>query len=319
MLPFVLAAAFAYIFSPVVDLIQRKLKIRRVFAVIILFIILLGLISYSSFWVISKILAESVEFQKEITNINEFGISAINKLPDFEINGHSFGLKTVIVSNLDSLVIYVSRIQESLLPIVSGVVSYSLKILVFLVASYYLLKDGKRLIEKITSQFHGKSAKEIQLVTHKINLALGGYLRGQILLIILMGVVSSVALTILGVKYAIILGILTGFLELIPFIGPIAATTIVVSIAFVSGENNLGLDPTTLSLLIIGIYFTLRQLEDYFVVPQLLGRLTRLHPLVILFSVLAGGAIAGPIGFILSVPIAASLRVLLEYYWNKSV
>lgn len=319
MLPFILAAVFAYIFSPVVDFIKKKLRIRRIFAIILLFIILIGLVSYSSFWVISKILAETLEFQKEIGNINSFGINAIKRLPEWEIGGHIFGLKTLILGNLDSVVLYVSQIQASLIPLVGGVLAYSLKILVFIVASYYLLKDGKKLLEKITSQFPHKSAKDVREVTHQINIALGGYLRGQLLLILIMATVSSIVLTVLGVKYSVILGVLTGFLELIPFIGPIVATAIVASIAFVSGENHLGLDPTTLSILIIGIYFILRQLEDYFVIPQLLGMLTRLHPLVILFSILAGGAIAGPVGFIISVPIAASLRVLLEYYWKKSI
>ncbi len=319
MLPFILAAVFAYIFSPVVDFIQKKLKVRRIFAVIILYIILIGLISYSSFWIFSKISSEASEFKREIGNINSFGINAIKRLPEWEFGGRVFGLKTLVLGNLDSVVLYVSRIQASLIPIVSGVVAYSLKILVFIVASYYLLKDGKKMIEKVTSQFPHKSAKDIREVTHQINIALGGYLRGQILLIVIMATVSTIVLTILGIKYSLILGILTGFLELIPFIGPIVATAIVASIAFISGENHIGMDPTAISLLIIGIYFILRQLEDYFVVPQLLGRLTRLHPLVILFSILAGGAIAGPVGFIISVPIAASLRVLLEYYWRKSV
>lgn len=318
MLSFIFAAAFAYIFSPVVDFIQHKFHFRRVFAVLLLYIFLIGLIFYSSFWIISKLSAEAFEFQKEITNINAFGIKAINNLPEIKIGDHTFGLKTLILGNLDSVIIYVSRIQASLLPIVSGVVAYSLKILVFIVASYYFLKDGKRLIDKITDQFKATESKEIRKLLHQINIALGGYLRGQIILIILMAFVSSVVLTIIGVKYSLILGILTGFLELIPFIGPIAATAIVASIAFISGENHLGLSPTNLSLLIIGIYFILRQLEDYFVVPQLLGRLTRLHPLVILFAVLAGGAIAGPVGFVLAVPIAASGRVLLEYYWENS-
>ncbi len=318
MLPFVLALVFAYIFNPVVDFIQKKLKIKRFIAVGLLYVIILAAISYLSFWIINKVSLEASEFKNEIESINSIGVEAINHLPEWKIGDYNFGLKSLISTNLSSIGIYIIGIQTSVIPIVSGFLAYSLKLLVFAVAAFYFLKDGKSLFEKAVGQFPKKTAKEIKIVSSRINIALGGYLRGQILLILIMGTATSIVLVILGVKYAIILGVLTGFLELIPFIGPIVATILAATVAFISGENNFNLDPVVLSLLVVGIYFLLRQLEDYFIIPQLLGRLTKLHPLVILFSVIAGGAIAGPVGFILSVPIAASVRVLLEYFWEHS-
>jgi predicted PurR-regulated permease PerM len=151
----------------------------------------------------------------------------------------------------------------------------------------------------------------------KVNLSLGGYLRGQILLVIIMSTATSIVLTILGVRFALVLGIITGFLELIPLIGPWIAGGLAALTAFLTGGNHFGLDPTSLALLIGLIYLSLRMLEDYLVIPQLLGRLTRLHPVIVLFAVLAGGSLAGALGFILAVPVAASLRVLLEYKWGN--
>jgi predicted PurR-regulated permease PerM len=262
-------------------------------------------------------LSESSQFTQEIGNINSFGIATFQKLPEWVIGGKSFGIKSLVANGLQSLVSSINQVEDSLLPIFTQIVGYTLKFLVFLVASFYLLKDGHAVIEKMFKKFPSKNATEIREVGRRINVVLGGYLRGQILLILIMGVTTSIILTLLGIKYALILGLITGFLELIPFVGPVIATTLVAGIAFITGENSLSLDPTKISLVVIVIYFTLRQLEDYFVIPQLLGRLTRLHPLLVLFSILTSGAIAGPIGFILGVPVAASARVLLEYYWEK--
>lgn len=317
-MPFILAAIFAYILNPVVDYIQFHLRTRRLFAVSILYIIMIGIISYLSFWLIHNAAIEITEFHNEIGNINSFGADTIQRLPEWQIAGQSIGLKTILIDNLKSLAVFINRIDSSTLPIVSGVLSYSLKVLVFIVASFYFLKDGRSVLEKISSKLPHDTEKDYKEILHKINFAWGRYLRGQLFLILLMGVVSSIILTIVGVKYSIILGILTGFLELIPFIGPVIATAIAASVAFITGSNHFGLDPTTLAILVIVIYFVLRQLEDYFVIPTLLGRITKLHPLVILFSILAGGAIAGPIGFVLSVPVAASVRVLLEHYWENA-
>lgn len=317
-MPFILAAIFAYIFNPVVDFIQYNLKTKRLFAVSVLYIILIGTVSYLSFWLIRSAAIEVTEFHNEIGNLNSFGADTIQRLPDWQIAGQTFGLKTVIVDNLKSLLVLINRIDKSTLPIVSGILSYSLKILVFLVASFYFLKDGRGVLEKISKKLPLDTDKDYREILHKINFVMGGYLRGQLILILLMGIVSSLLLTILGVKYSIILGILTGFLELIPFVGPVVAAAIAASIAFITGNNHFGLDPTTLALIIVVMYFVLRQLEDYFVIPTLLGRITKLHPLIILFSILTGGAIAGPIGFVLSVPVVAAIRVLLEHYWENA-
>ena len=132
-----------------------------------------------------------------------------------------------------------------------------------------------------------------------------------------MSTATGLMLTILGVKFALILGIISGFLELIPLIGPWSAGSLAALTAFLTGGNRFNLDPTTLALLIGFLYFALRMMEDYLVIPQLLGRLTRLHPVIVLFAVLAGGSLAGAIGFVLAVPVAASLRILLEYKWGN--
>lgn len=317
-MPFILAAGFAYIFNPVVRIISRKTNLNRFWSVVVLYTTLLLIISYAAFWVTNQVFKETSQVASDFRNLANYGQDTIEHLPEWTIAGKSFGFQTLVISTLNTFVTTALEIQDSIVPILTGAVGFIIKLLLFVMASFYFLKDGPGIKEKFLGSFSPKVRKELKELINRINIALGGYLRGQVILIAVMGFVSSLALSILGVKFALTFGILTGFLELIPFIGPVVATSLVAGISFLTANNNFSLSPTTLAVVIIIIYFVLRQLEDYFVIPQLLGRMTRLHPLLVLFSIIVGGSIAGPIGFILGVPIAACARILLEYSWERS-
>jgi predicted PurR-regulated permease PerM len=212
--------------------------------------------------------------------------------------------------------------QQNLWPFFTDAVGRLLAVIVYLVSTFYFLKDGHKFIDFIRSLFPATHQKKVEELETEVNGVLGNYLRGQILLVVIMSVASWIVLTILGVKFALTLAILTGFLELIPFVGPVVATSLAGLTVYLTTENRFGLDPFTLTTVVILIYIILRQLEDYFVIPQVLGHVTKLHPVVVLFSVLAGGQIYGALGFILAVPVVASSRIIiraiaLEVNWKK--
>jgi len=317
-MPFILAAGFAYIFNPVVRIISKKTRLSRFWSVIVLYQVLLVFISLVVFWTAKQILKETNQVAKDVSGLASYSQDTIESLPEWTIAGKSFGFQTLAVNSLNTFVTAAIEIQNSLFPILTGAVEFVVKLLLFIIASFYFLKDWPSIFEKLLKAFSPKVRAELKDLIFKINTAMGGYLRAQVVLIVLMGSISTIALSILGVKYALTLGILTGFLELIPFIGPISATALVAGVAFFTGDNNLGLTPAMLAFSIILIYFVLRQLEDYFVIPQLLGRMTKLHPLLVLFSIIVGGSLAGPIGFVFGVPVAATVRILLEYLWKHA-
>jgi predicted PurR-regulated permease PerM len=312
--PFVIAAIFAYVFNPVVNFARKKTKLPKFLLIILIYITIGGVIGYVSVWLGGQLFQEAKELAKA-EDLVKLAEGTIKKLPNWEIESQTIGLQSVAFGVINALGEAAQKLENSFLPVFTGVASVLIKFLIFLVASFYFLRDGEQWIETLKKKV---SRKDFTLLIDKMNLSLGGYLRGQILLVALMSFATWVALTILGIRFALILAIITGFLELIPLIGPWSAGGITALTAFLTKENHFGLDPAGLVFVIIIIYFSLRMLEDYFVIPQILGRLTKLHPLVVLFSVLAGGSVAGPIGFILGVPVAASLRVLLEYKWGTA-
>ena len=155
---------------------------------------------------------------------------------------------------------------------------------------------------------------EVEILLRKINTVLGGYLRGQIFLIFLVSLVLFIALSILGIRFALIIAIFSGIAEIVPWIGPIVAATVaVISVLLGGGSANFSLSPIQASIAVVVIYFVVRQVQDYFIVPHVMGRITKLHTLIVLFAVLAGEHTAGILGLLLAVPLAAVLKILLEF------
>lgn len=142
-------------------------------------------------------------------------------------------------------------------------------------------------------------------------------MRGQIFLVILMSLVTYITLSILGIRFAFLLGLFSGFAEIVPVIGPIVAASVAILIVFFTGHANFGLNVTQAALTVAIIYFVLRQLEDYFVMPHVFGKITKLPAFLIFFAVVAGGHIGGILGLILAVPVAAILRLFLEFFLEQ--
>ena len=170
-----------------------------------------------------------------------------------------------------------------------------------------MLVDGPnffRYVLRFVPSEHRAHAEHLAIQIHQV---LGRYLRGQLILIVLMSTVTFLVLEYgFHLPYALWVGILTGILEIIPVVGPITAGAIAATIGFSQGGASQ-------AAAIAIVYFVLRQVEDQLVMPLVVGRAVHVHPLVTIFAVLVGEKIAGVLGMILAVPIAATLKVVLDY------
>lgn len=135
----------------------------------------------------------------------------------------------------------------------------------------------------------------------EIDRILGQFVRGEVLLIIIMSAATWVALSLMGIRYALILGLIAGVLELIPFIGPILAAVPAVGLALFQ-PSPFGWTPFVSAGVVALTYFVLRHAEDYFIIPTVVGRVVELHPLVAMFAAFSGTAIAGVMGMFWGCP-----------------
>jgi predicted PurR-regulated permease PerM len=191
------------------------------------------------------------------------------------------------------------------------------KLFLFLVSTFYLLMDAPRLRGTVIKTIPDDYRMELAALGRQINLTWQQYIRGELVLFAIMFTVTTIGLSILGVPGAIFLGLLSGALELLPLVGPITAGALAVSVAYFNGTNPWGWGQLAYAGSVALMYLILRQMEDYFVVPHVLGRAVRLHPLVVLFSVTAGGVIGGLFGLLVAVPIAASVKAISAYLYAK--
>lgn len=310
--PFILAGIFAYVCNPVISFFSNKLNIPKTISIITIYLIFVGLLIIGSINLSSRIFEESSELHLSVGHILANTKTQLSGLPTW-VRPTAFTLLTEVEKSR-----YVNFLAvPSLFPFVSQLVSKLAGFVVFLFSGFYFLKDGEEFIHTLLRKVPKDQKEDIEILLKKISSVLSGYLRGEVFLIFLMGIASYLALSILGIHYAASIAVFSGFAEIVPVIGPIVAGGVAVVTALVTGSANFGLNPVNAALVIILVYFVLRQLEDYFIIPHVMGQITKLPPFLIFFAVIAGGHLAGVLGLILAVPTTAILKLLLEYTFGK--
>lgn len=174
-----------------------------------------------------------------------------------------------------------------------------------LVITFYLLLDKEKIEHTATSFFIGRQER-VRRLTTKLEDKLGAWLRGQLFLSVLVGVLYYAGLTLLGVEFALPLAIFGALLEVVPVIGPIIAGIPAVLIA-------LTVSPL-LAALVAGLYFAIQQVESHVVVPQVMRRAVGLNPILVILAVAIGGRLLGIGGALLAVPIAVVIQVVLQEF-----
>ena len=186
-----------------------------------------------------------------------------------------------------------------------------------LIISFYLLFDWPRLAGSLAGAVPPAYAYDAQRLVGNLAPIWNAFLRGQITLGIVMGFAVGLTMAGLGVRYALVLGLLGGLLEFVPIVGPVISGGTAVLIALFQGGNWLGLDPVPYALLVLAAAILIQQLENNFLVPRILGGSLNLHPVVILLGAFVAADLAGITGLLLSAPILATLRLFGRYVYRK--
>ncbi len=307
--PFVLGLVFAYIFNPVINFFYRYIKLPRTLSIIVVYFTIVGLFVFSGVALTKQITNESSELKSFINQLPETTENQINSLPAW-IKPGALDMFAFIERPRSISSVYVFNFFPQALTRIIG-------FFIFLFAGFYFLKDGKLMFKSLLDVVPSNYKSDLELLFSRINNVLRGYLRGQVFMVFLISLILYAALSIVGVKFALILAIFSGFAEIIPIIGPIFAGAIAGLVTLANNNLSFGLNPLQGAIVVIIIYFVVRQIQDYFIAPGIMGRIVKLHPLVILFAVLAGQHLWGILGVILAVPITGVIRILLEFSLEK--
>jgi predicted PurR-regulated permease PerM len=307
--PFIIAGVIAYVLSPLVDLLAARGVPHRAAAVVVFLAFLTPLIVAGA--LLRPVLR--TETRELLANgpqlIENVLVQATGGQP-IEVFGARVAPRTVAVQITDSVRAALGRPSDAF-HAAEQALDVVLNVLLTLLAILYFLMDGRRLGHYILRFIPLEQRAHVAIVAPRIHHTLGRYLGGQAMLVALMATVTFLVLQfVFHLRFALALAIATGFLEVIPVLGPITAGAIACLVA-------LGQDGVTQALWVALAYLILRQAEDQLIMPQVVGRVVHLHPLVTIFAVLAGSAIAGVLGMVLAVPAAASVKVIIDYAYPE--
>jgi predicted PurR-regulated permease PerM len=300
---FVLAVLFAYLLSPLVNLLDRFLPSRsRAPALALSYLLFLGALTLAGFEIGSRVIEQGNAFMRRVPDL----MTKLEQPSSLPLPSQVQSLKQRIVSGLRDRVNTWSNELMSSLPKAGAKVVGVAGNLVFLVIvpilAFFFLKDGREIIRNLIEGVgHERPKLVLEEIIADVHILLAHYMRALLILCAATFAFYSIFFSILGVPYAILLASAAAALEFIPMVGPLTAAVLIVIVAMVNGSGVIAI------LIFLGVY---RVFQDYVLSPQVMGSGVELHPLLVIFGVFAGGEIAGVPGTFLSVPVLALLRIV---------
>jgi len=301
--PFIVGGIIAYLLIPVVNSMSASLKIKPAISVGILYIGFAITVFFATAWFGQSI---TDQFQALVAQRSDIVRNLLGQMST------SFGWNIDIEHTTAELMANLEQSYGSPEEIMhlGGILSKSLlAILVCTVSSIYLIIDSARVGHFLLRFVPSKERETVRKLSNQMNVMLSKYVRGQLFLIVLMSCVAYGILHFwLKIKYALLIAILSGFLEIIPVLGPFLAITI----STIVGVAQHGVQ---VAIWIILGYWIARLIEDYVVVPRFIGHAVELHPLAIIFAVLCGEVMAGALGMLIAIPVAASIKEIIDFLY----
>lgn len=325
--PLIIGLILAYLLDPLVELLDKKLwskrkkkSNRRLAATAISFTIIIALLigmGYS----ISLSLKNGEGFKLShnlIKGMEEF-IDNFTNIPDklkFRLyTSKTESQKDEIIDDIISITTsIVQKAGNEIIASIAKIGGYIINIFVGIVISFYLLMDKHTMLEWwnkfIYAIFPISFTKKLKNLWENTDFVISGYIRGQLIDALIMAILISIVLLILNIDYAIIIGIISGFSNLIPMVGATVATIIAILVAL-AGDTPIKALYALITLLI------LQQIDGNIIVPKVVGKNVNLHPLLVMLSLFMFGSLFGIIGMIVAVPITALIKHFVVQFINR--
>ncbi|WP_430391146.1 AI-2E family transporter [Dyella sp. 20L07] len=315
LMPFAVAAMLAYLGDPLADRLQR-LGMGRTLAVSIVFIVLL-LVTVGALLLLIPLISRQVD--NLVQNLPHYVDWARNTaLPWLQAKLHldpnAFDtdrlmaqLKEHIGSIGDAVSTVVGKISRSSI----GIVMWMTNLVLIPVVAFYLLRDWDRLVAWIDGILPRSIEPTVRHLANEADSVLGAFVRGQLAVMLALGIFYGVALTIMGLSVGPLIGMVAGLLSFVPYLGFIVGfgSALIAALVQYGDWNHV--------LLVVGIFTAGQLLEGYVLVPRLVGEKIGLHPVAVIFAVLAGGYLFGFLGVLLALPAASVILVVLRYLTER--
>jgi predicted PurR-regulated permease PerM len=340
-IPFIIMAfILAFLLNPVVCFFNARLRMPRWLAVVLTYLLLLVAMVLFLLIVtpaiVDAVRAIDIDMMGLLDQTTTWLQRSLEGVRYLEVLGYQIDLSRIVDPALETLT---GVVPEAMLPsldqiyssipsaldlatgiastVVGTVLWAVLAFLFTLIYSIYVSLDlpkfGDAFLELIPAPYRAEYAHLGSLIRR----VWAAYFRGQLILVLIIGLVVSVGNTALGVPGALVLGILAGLLEVLPNIGPVLAAIPAILLALLQGSSVLSVSNLAFALIVTLFYLVVQQLENSIIVPRLIGHAVELHPILIMAGVVVGASVGGILGAFMAAPLIATGRILFQYAYNK--
>ena len=316
LVPFVFALVLAYLLTPLVDRLARMMP--RAVAILLVYLVVIGILVGAGFLIIPGLIGQINQFAKNSPGYLEQaqGVARDLQLQYQQLNlppEVQTALENTARNALNNIGGAVQGAVVSTLTTVRSVFSFLAGFVVIPFFLFYVLKDKDRGGAWLKGIIPRQWQSDVARMAGIANDILNDYIRGQLILGVVVGIATGAGLFLVGSPYWLVLAIIAGFTELIPILGPIIGAIPGLAVAAFQPEG------LPLVLKVLAVYIVVQQLENNLLVPKIQGDSVKLHPAIILLVLVVGGQVAGLIGLIAAVPIAAIIRDLYIYLYERGV
>lgn len=315
-LPVILATIAYYLLRPVLRLLE-KIRIPRIWGILIIFIGTIGLITLLIFLVLPFL---KLQFHKLLgdfpTYFNQLVLSIDTFLRSSFFATYYEGLDINVMTLLETAPANIGKFfTDTIGGIAVGVTSFVSALTGFILAIvtvpfilFYLLKDGEKLPQFFVKILPPRMRDDAKVILRDADHQISSYILGQILVAMCIGIMVSIGFLIIGMDYAVLLGVLAMFTSVVPYLGPLIAITPAVIIAIVASPWML--------LKLAAVWTIVQLIDGKFISPQIMGKSLQVHPITIIFVLLTAGSLFGVPGVILGIPGYALLKVFVTHLFK---
>ncbi len=313
--PVVLAIALIYVLNPVVNWLVRR-HVPRIIAGFLAFMLLIGVIGSLGAIVAPMVTDQGAELTTRFPEIYDDSVVQIEDLIDGmgfgEVDLWSYERLQDFFQDPDAQDQILSVVWDRLGEVTTGLLEAILVFFLAPVVAFYIIIDLPRVREEAVGLVPERHKAEVLHVSRRLGGAIGGFLRGQVLVALIVGVMTSLGFYLIGLEFWLIIGMIAGFLNIIPFVGPWVGGFLGVLVGLVTA------DPTTAMWAAL-VALIVQQVDNHLISPNVLRATVSLHPAVIILLIILGGGVGGIWGVLLVVPIAAAVKILAGHFWRTRI
>ena len=311
---FIFSVIMAYLFNPIVIFFEKR-KVRRSLGILIVYAIILGVVVILSLTIIPNITKEAKKLMEILplylnrifdflNNIYDRYYSSIYSLPpqlqgvEQAVMGNAENMGNILSENI-------KKITSSMMDIFPKITS----IILVPIFTFYLILDKDSIKNKIYITVPKDKRQDFSRLSKEIDKALGEFIRGRVIVAIFIGVSTTIVLLILKIPFGLVIGLIAGIADIIPYFGPVIGIIPAVIFAL--------LDSPLKALWVIIIFTVIQQIENDLITPKIIGESIGIHPITVIVSLIIGGEIMGIWGMVLAVPAVAVGKIVFSFFMEK--